>query len=145
MRAAVRALPPAAITERQRRAWSSLPALYHRWAMGPGDERYLVAERAGRVVGYAALRGPELTAVFVRPREQGRGTGRALVEAAAARARAARVRALTVVAARPAVAFYARLGFRGRRPIRVPLPGDVLLPGIRMALQLRRALVVPDS
>jgi GNAT superfamily N-acetyltransferase len=137
MRAAVRAVPPGAITDRQRTAWSSLPALYHRWAMGPGGEAYLVAERAGRVVGYAALRGAELTAAFVRPREQGRGTGRALVDAAAARLRALREPALTVLAARPAAAFYGRLGFLGRGRTHVPLPGSVSLPALRMELRLR--------
>lgn len=136
MRAAIRALPPGALPARARAAWASLPALYHRWAMGPGGEVYLVAERAGRLVGYAALRGDELTAAFVRPRAQGAGVGRALVVAVAARARRRGARRLRVLAARPAVSFYVALGFRGRAHVRVPLPGGVTLDSIRMRLGL---------
>jgi GNAT superfamily N-acetyltransferase len=136
MRAAVRALPPGAPPERERAAWASLPPLYHRWAMGPGAEVYLVAERSGRLLGYAALRRDELTAVFVRPRAQGAGVGRALVETAAARARRDGVRRLRVVAARPAAGFYAALGFRGAARVRVPLPGGFALDAIRMRFAL---------
>src|SRR5512147_1721293 len=52
MRASIRALARGAYRPRQLAAWSSLPALYHAWAMTAGGERYLVAERAGRIVGY---------------------------------------------------------------------------------------------
>jgi putative acetyltransferase len=55
MRAAIRAERGGVYTARQLAAWSSLPALYHRWAMTVGRETYLVAERAGRIVGYAAV------------------------------------------------------------------------------------------
>lgn len=133
MRAAVRAVSPSLHPPAALAAWSSLPALYHRWAMGPGRETYLVAERAGRILGYAALRGPELTAVFVRPRAQGRGVGRALVGALAGRARRAGHRRLRVLAARAAVPFYASLGFRGAARARVPLPGGRALDAVRMA------------
>jgi len=136
MRAAIRALPPVIHPPRALAAWASLPPLYHRWAMGPGGETYLVAARAGRVLGYAALRGGELTAVFVRPRAQGAGIGRALVRAAAARARRAGARSLRVLAARAAVDFYAALGFRGRARERVPLPGGLALDSVRMRLVL---------
>jgi GNAT superfamily N-acetyltransferase len=138
MRAAIRALPPGIHPARTLAAWSSLPPLYHRWAMGPGGEVYLVAARAGRVLGYAALRDDELTAVFVRPRAQGAGVGRTLVRAAAARARRAGARSLRVLAARAAVDFYAALGFRGAARTRVPLPGRVALDSVRMRLELER-------
>lgn len=156
MRAAVRGLPASACTPRQRAAWSSLPALYHRWAMGPGRERYLLAERAGRVVGYAAHRGPsaaalprrrpgsparsrrqaELTAAFVLPAAGGAGIGRALVRAVERRVSRLGAGVLVVLAARPAVGFYARLGFSPGRPTRSPLPGGVQLPALRMRLRL---------
>ncbi len=138
MRAAIRALPAREHTPRQLAAWASLPPLYHRWAMGPGGESYLVAQRRGRTLGYAARRGGELTAVFVRPREQGTGIGRALVEAASASARRDGHRALRVRAARAAVAFYAALGFRAGARTRVPLPGGVELPALRMRRPLAR-------
>ena len=136
MRASIRALPAGDLPTRTRAAWASLPALYHRWAMGPGGEVYLVAARAGRLVGYAALRADELTAAFVRPRAQGAGIGRALVAAAAALAGRSGVRRLRVLAARPAVGFYAALGFRGTAAARVPLPGGVALEAVRMRLAL---------
>ncbi len=59
MRAAVGAIPPRRHRRRELAAWASLPPLYHRWAMGPGGESYLVAERAGRILGYAARRAGE--------------------------------------------------------------------------------------
>jgi GNAT superfamily N-acetyltransferase len=140
MRSAIRALPPGAHSPAALAAWSSLPALYHRWAMGPGGETYLVAERAGRRVGYAALRGRELTAVFVRPSASGRGVGAALVRAALRLARRRGERAVSVVAAASAVSFYERLGFRGGRPVSVPLPG-----GARLASRHLRLVVAAPA
>jgi GNAT superfamily N-acetyltransferase len=104
--------------------------------MTAGGERYVVAERAGRLVGYAALRERELTAVFVRPSAAGIGLGRELVrriEAVAARSGAT---ALAVDAARPAVPFYRALGFSSGRELSVPLPGGTALPARRMRKRL---------
>ncbi len=158
MRAAVRWLPPSACTPRQRAAWSSLPALYHRWAMGPGGERYLVAESGGRVVGYAAYRAPpaprgagalstELTAVFVLPAAGGAGLGRRLVAAVERRARRAGVRAIEVVAARPAVGFYLALGYVRLKSLSAPLPGGQRLPAASMQRRIpnRRSPPPPSA
>jgi GNAT superfamily N-acetyltransferase len=123
MRAAIRSLAAAHYAPAQLAAWSSLPALYHRWAMTAGGERYVVAERAGRVVGYAAARGPELTALFVAPRASRSGVGAALLARIERDAIARRVTVLRTDAARSAWAFYAAHGFRLGRAIRVPLPG----------------------
>lgn len=139
MRAAVLGVPAGAVPARARAAWAALPPLYHRWAMTVGGERYLVAERGGRVIGYAARRGAELTAAFVRPSSAGRGVGAALVAAVARQARREGARALRVLAARPAVGFYARLGFRPGRAARAPLPGGLALP----ARWMRRPLAPP--
>jgi GNAT superfamily N-acetyltransferase len=157
MRAAVRGQPAGACTPAQRAAWSSLPALYHRWAMGPGGERYLVAERDGRIVGYAAYRGApaverptlaaarrapvatELTALFVHPSAGREGLGRRLVRAAEARARRLGARSLRILAARPAIGFYEALGYVQVRDALAPLPGGVRLPSAWM----RRALEGP--
>jgi GNAT superfamily N-acetyltransferase len=131
MRAAVRGQRgryPAAVLA----AWGSLPALYHRWAMGAGGERYLVAARGVRLLGYAAWRGGEVTALFVRPGEAGRGLGARLLARVEAAARAAGARRLTVVAARGAVRFYLAQGWRAGRPVRSPLPGGGVLPAMRM-------------
>lgn len=136
MRAAIRALPRGTYTDRQRAAWASLPALYHAWAMTAGGERYAVAVRGGRIAGYAARRGAELTAAFVHPRAAGRGVGAALVARVERDAARAGVRRLSVLAARSAVPFYAALGYGGGRAVRVPLPGGGALPSRRLAKRL---------
>jgi len=136
MRSAIRAKRPIHHPARALAAWASLPPLYHRWAMGPGGESYLLAERGGRVQGYAALRGRELTAAFVRPAAQGRGVGRALVAAAARAARRAGQRELRVLAAREAAGFYASIGFYSCGRARLPLPGGLELAAVRMRLRL---------
>ncbi len=128
MRASIRALARGAYSQGQLAAWSSLPSLYHAWAMTAGGESYFVAERAGRIAGYAALRGGEVTAVFVRPSATRRGIGAALLARVEREARRRRVRRLVVHAALSALEFYEAMGFRGRRAIRVPLPGGWALP-----------------
>jgi len=136
MRASIRALPPGVHSRAELAAWASLPPLYHRWAMGPGGEAYLVAERRGRILGYAARRGAELTAAFVRPGAQGRGVGRALVEATCAAVARDGHRSVQVLAARAAAGFYAALGFRTGARTRAPLPGGLSLTAVRMRLPL---------
>lgn len=128
MRSAVRGLARAGYGARRIALWSSLPPLYHAWAMTAGGERYFVAERGGRVTGYAALRGGEVSAAFVRPSAAGSGIGAALVRRVEREAARAGVRALRVAAALSAVPFYEAMGFRGTRRIRVPLPGGEALP-----------------
>ena len=88
-RASVRGLARSAYTERQIAQWTRLGPLYYRWALGVGG-RDRLAERGGRVVGFAALvAGPaaEVTAVFVRPAAAGRGVGSALLARVEAEAR----------------------------------------------------------
>lgn len=136
MRGAIRTLARDTCTRRQLAAWSSLPALYHAWAMTAGGEVYLVAEERGRLVAYAARRGREVTAVFVRPVRARTGLGATLVarlERGAAREGA---RSVFVRAAPGAVAFYAAVGYRAWRRIRVPLPGGVALPAVWMRKRL---------
>ena len=113
-------------------AWGALPALYHRWAMTAGGERYLVAARGARLLGYAAWRGGEVTALFVRPGEAGRGQGARLLAGVEAAARAAGAGRLTAVAAKGAVPFYLAQGWRAGRPVWSPLPGGLALPAVRM-------------
>jgi N-acetylglutamate synthase-like GNAT family acetyltransferase len=136
MRSAIRAARGAPYSPGELAAWSSLPPLYHRWAMSAGGERYLVAEERGRMVAYAALREDELTAVFVRGDAAGAGLGARLVRRIEARARRQDVRILHVVAAEGAVGFYARLGFSGARRAWVALPGGTRLPARHMRKRL---------
>lgn len=138
MRAAVRAAA-AAYPPRAAAAWGSLPALYHRWALLAGGETRLVATLGGRVVGFAGWRGREVTALFVHPGVAGRGLGARLLAAAEAGAARSGARTLTVVAARGAVAFYRRHGWRDAGGARSPLPGGLHLPARRLARRVRRA------
>jgi GNAT superfamily N-acetyltransferase len=96
--------------------------------MSAGGERYFVAVRGGAIAGYAALRGAELTAVFVHPGAARRGIGAALVARVEREARRRGARRLVVRAALSALPFYEALGFAGRRAIAVPLPGGAALP-----------------
>ena len=102
-----------------------------------GGERW-VAERDGEVVGYAGAGPPrdadapagsgELYAVFVDPGEQGRGTGRALIEHAAAylRERGFAAAHLWVIAAAAATrGFYERCGWAPDGASRPLQPGNV--------------------
>lgn len=135
MRAAVRGVAPGTYPARTLAAWGSLPALYHAWAMTAGGETVLVAERAGRIAGYAGLRGAELTALFVRPSAARARVASALLARVEALARRRGVRRLRVDAALSGVLFYAARGFSGARRVRVPLPGGAL-QAVRMGKRL---------
>jgi GNAT superfamily N-acetyltransferase len=139
MSAAVRGVRAGTYPPRALAAWASLPPLYHAWAMTAGGETVLVAERGAALLGYASLRGAELTALFVRPSASRRGVASALLARVEALARRRGLARLRVDAARSGVAFYAARGFAGRRVVRVPLPGAALL-AVRMtkALSQRR-------
>lgn len=138
MAAAVRGVAAGTYPPRTLAAWGSLPALYHAWAMTAGGETVLVAERRGRLLGYAGLRGAEVTALFVRPSAAHRGVASALLARVEALARRRGVRTLRVDAALSGVAFYRTRGFAGRRAVSVPLPGGALA-AVRLAKALRRA------
>jgi GNAT superfamily N-acetyltransferase len=136
MRAAIRRLARGTVSPRQLSAWSSLPALYHAWAMTAGGEEFLVAEERARVVAYVARRGREITAVFVLPSHARRGLGARLLAAMERRAARSGVRSAFVRAAPGAVPFYEAMGYRGGRAVRVPLPGGVHLGARRMTKRL---------
>ncbi len=83
-------------------------------------EQGLVAERAGAVLGFAALthqgwnHRTEIGHLYVAPGARGQGVGRALVEAVLAAAQAAGMRCVwleTSTLAYPAIQFYRRMGF----------------------------------
>ncbi|GHG98229.1 GNAT family N-acetyltransferase [Streptomyces rubradiris] len=94
-----------------------------RFARGDGPVVNLVAERDGRVLGWAAV-GPyrdggthtadaELYAIYVDPAHLGGGIGRALLAAAAGRCAAgARLLLWVLKGNAPARRFYERAGFR---------------------------------
>lgn len=137
---------------RLNRAWLDAHGLYE-----PADEVQLagpqgavideggavfIAERAGRVVGTAALvpHGPgevELLKVTVAEELRGTGLGRRLVEACIARARAMDAHTMMLVSSsrlQPALRLYERMGFTPR-PLPSPLPYETA--DICMELRLR--------
>lgn len=98
--------------------------LWSELARVPESRWYVVARRAGRIVGYAGVFvvGPEadVQTVAVAPEEQGRGTGRVLLGALVDRARAQGVGVLQLEVRADntaALGLYAALGFTpdGRR------------------------------
>jgi GNAT superfamily N-acetyltransferase len=139
MRASIRALARPAYGPRQIAAWSSLPALYHAWAMSAGGEAVFVAEREGRVLGYAALRGGEVTALFVLPSASRRGLGARLLGRVEREARRRGATRLVVRASRNGLPFYRARGYAGSRAIRVPLPGGGALRAVLLARRIARA------
>ena len=77
----------------------------------------IVAEEAGRMLGYAAVDvvSGEVDAVFVEPREHGRGIGALLLATCEDMARAAGCRRLHLSASLNALPFYRRAGFAALR------------------------------
>ncbi len=88
----------------------------------PGVEELLVLEVEGRVIGFAALDGDRLEALFIDPEVQSYGHGSRLMAEAMAR----RSRLTLCVYSRNvrAVSFYRRLGFRVVDERIEPLTGE---------------------
>ena len=103
------------------------------WLREPARCTHLVARLDDQLAGVVLVKdGWNLCSLFVESALQGRGIGRALVEAAAARCRGPGAQpALCLNAATQAIGFYRRLGFVERTSTR-PLP-----PGF---LAMQRAL-----
>lgn len=103
----------------------------HLFATDPG--LFVVAEREGRIVGFAAAVRRErlwfLSMCFVRPGEQGRGLGRRLVEAILPEADPGTILATATDSAQPiSNALYSRYGIVPRLPL-LSVSGYVTNPG----------------
>ncbi len=72
----------------------------------------LVAEQGRTVVGTGALVGSEILGVFVDPRCQGQGYGRALMNALEGRAAKNGVRMVQLCISLPSKGFYKNMGYR---------------------------------
>lgn len=111
------------------RAHDFIPAAFwesHHEAMAqehlPGADELLVLEVEGRVIGFAALNGERLEALFIDPEVQSYGHGSRLMAEAMAR----RPRLTLCVYSRNvrAVSFYRRLGFQIAGERTEPLTGE---------------------
>ena len=107
---AVLTLCQSAYTPAQMKIWfeGRTHEIHHR-AIQAGQ--ILLAERHGRVLGFAGFTPGEVTLLFVRPDTAGTGLGRQLLHLAMDRARLHHAGPLTVVATRNSQGFYEKHGF----------------------------------
>lgn len=141
-RASVRGLARGTYTDRQIALWTRLGPIYYAWALSAGGEIAFVAERGGRVVGFAALLArprAEVTAVFVRPAAAGRGVGSALLARVESEARRRGIRRVAVKASLNGAQFYKARGYARARAIRVPLPDGAALDALLLTKALTAA------
>ena len=88
----------------------------------PAADEVLVLEVEGRLIGFAALNGERLEALFIDPEVQSYGHGSQLM--AEAMARHARLSLCVFSRNVRAVSFYRRLGFRAVEERTEPLTGE---------------------
>ena len=129
--ASIREAASSHYTRAQIAAWSDgrKPSHYRLW-MRDGMAMW-IAERSGRIAGFAASRGGELHLLFVHPRQMGRGVGSALLAAVERQALREGERQLLCPASLNAVRFYRGRGFRtvGRNSLS---RGGVRIPYVDM-------------
>lgn len=138
-RAAVLGLTAPEYTADQLAAWLDLTPDDFRTAMVDRGELFFVADAAGEVVGFAAGRGEEASAVYVRPDAVRRGIGTRLLDAVEREVRARGGGTVTCEASLNAVPFYRANGWTlGERLVRTMR--GVELPFVRMTKDLRAGL-----
>jgi putative acetyltransferase len=137
--ASIRALCAGEYTPEQIAAWTAgaRPERYRR-AMAEG-EIIFVAERGPRIVGFSALEGDQVQAVYVHPQFARRGVGTLLLRAVEAEARDRGIVELRLSASLTAVPFYRSLGYRELGNTMHPLSTGILIPCVRMVKRLREA------
>lgn len=142
--AAVRGIPAGVYPPTVLLAWSPSPnAARHAWMREQivgGRFLALVAERDGRVGGFALCRADEglLQALYVDPRHAGHGLGRALLAACEAAMRKQGHASARVLASLNAEAFYRGAGYQTVGPGSQPLADGTLLACIEMRKPLGR-------
>lgn len=137
--ASILALGAGTYAPEQLAAWARLGWHYrHQLPLDQGG--FVVAERAGRVVGVGGWSPDSLVRelawlryLFVHPDCARQGIGRKLVDAAEASARALDKSAFHVWSSLNAVAFYEALGYRRLRAGRWPLTGKIELDYVLLA------------
>ena len=133
-------------------AWAALPVddeLVTFFRSNPDEETRIVAERGGRIVGFAALvaGAGELRACYVHPDAARGGVGRGLVRKLEEIARAAGLKKLWLDASLNAEPFYRALGFRslGRGSHQLHHSGrDIPMPCVKMEIGLSTMPPVDD-
>jgi putative acetyltransferase len=138
-RAAVLGLTAPEYTADQLAAWLDVSPEDFRAAMLERGELFFVADASGEFIGFAAVRGDEASAVYVRPDAVRRGIGTRLLDAVEREVRARGGGAVTCEASLNAVPFYLANGWvEGERHVRTVR--GVELPFVRMTKELRARL-----
>jgi GNAT superfamily N-acetyltransferase len=99
-------------------------------------ETLWVAAKGDHVLGFASYIVDELIALYVHPRYQGRGIGRALVEHFCEQARQQGLDKVITTASLYAEGFYLRLGFIAIQRAPHQLGKGVIVPVIKMSKEL---------
>ena len=135
-KASVRSLCAGVYSADQIEAWlASRAADLYRNAMTVEEQTKFVAQRDGRTVGFASIKGDTLKGLYVDP-THGRGAGRILLRTAEDHARSEGIAVLSLQATLNAVPFYERHGFvAGQRGAVVR--GGLELPVVEMSKSLR--------
>lgn len=143
-RASVLGLSAQEYTPDQIAAWVDVSPDEFRDAMTARGELFFVAEAAGEVVGFAAVRGEEARAVYVRPDAVRRGIGTRLLDAVEREVRSRGGGAVSCEASLNAVPFYEANGYvAGERHVRVVRGAG--LPSVRMSKDLRAGLPAAEQ
>lgn len=138
-RASVLGLSDQQYTPEQVAAWVDQAPEHFLAAMTDRGEKFFVAEAAGEVVGFAAVRGDEARAVYVRPDAVRRGIGTRLLDAVEREVRAHGGGTVSCEASLNAVPFYEANGYvRHERVTRTVRGAE--LPSVRMTKDLRAGL-----
>jgi len=113
---------------------------YERDMTSPG-QIVLIAEVDGEAIGFARLdiASVEIAALYVDPRGQGSGVGRALLERMEQTCIDRQLGSVNLNATLNAVGFYERMGFEVVRQDRFRLPDGVEIPCVKMKKELGRA------
>lgn len=99
-------------------------------------ERLWVASAAGRVVGFAGVKGHELTACYVDPDQGRRGIGQRLLRAVGSVALTEGAACLVVMSSLTALEFYHRAGYGADQPRTHRLRSGMTIPCVRLAKRL---------
>jgi GNAT superfamily N-acetyltransferase len=136
--AAIKALPTTFYTHQELLAWRN----YREKPDGASILRYLqletlwVAVKDDNILGFTSFTIDELIALYVHPRSQGRGIGRALVEHFCSQALQQGVDKVITTASLYAEGFYLRLGFIAMQRAPHQLGKGIIVPVIKMSKEL---------
>ncbi|BCL39567.1 GNAT family N-acetyltransferase [Nostoc sp. MS1] len=136
--AAIKALPTTLYTHEELLAWRN----YREKPDAANILKHLqletlwVAVKGDNVLGFTSYIIDELIALYVHPRYQGRGIGRALVEHFCEQARQQRLDKVITTASLYAEGFYLRLGFIPIQRAPHQLGKKIIVPVIKMSKEL---------